>query len=251
MALPKLFQRLFQNAGAGPKLREEIIPIDNALSESSTNAVQNKIIKNQLDGKLSLTGGTFANQIIGLTFQKDLHIASSNNNTFLELSGGLGWHSFQDKLCAQLVLGGGLENSSVAPGVFAINAANTQEACALYGSPNGSLSWGGHEVARVVSSGKSADGTQWYRKYNDGYIEQAGLFDNGSDARGFSTAITFLAPFSSSVYSVQVTPGATNVTGWDGTVITKSLTTTSMSIAFWGNSSGIRARYLYWFACGY
>ena len=121
----------------------------------------------------------------------------------------------------------------------------------LRGAENGMLTWRGHEVARVVSSGKSADGTQWYRKYNDGYIEQAGLFDNGSDARGFTTDITFLAPFSSSVYSVQVTPGTTNSTMWDGNVIARNLTTTSMTIAFWGTSGDIKARYLYWFACGY
>lgn len=119
----------------------------------------------------------------------------------------------------------------------------------LAGKPDGSLSWGGHEVARVVSSGKSADGTQWYRKYNDGYIEQAGLFDNGRDFHEFDTVVTFLAPFSSSVYSVQVTPGTASGT-WDGSVIAKDLTTTSMYIGFWGNAKA-RARYLYWFACGY
>lgn len=45
MALPKLLQKLFQSDGAGPKLREDIIPIDAALSDTSTNAVQNKIVK--------------------------------------------------------------------------------------------------------------------------------------------------------------------------------------------------------------
>ena len=38
---------------------------------------------------------------------------------------------------------------------------------------------------------------------------------------------------------------------WDGTVIAINLTTTSMAISYWGNSDPIRARYLYWFACGY
>ena len=49
MALPKLLQKLFQNNGAGPKLREDIIPIDTALSTTSTNAVQNKVVKAQID----------------------------------------------------------------------------------------------------------------------------------------------------------------------------------------------------------
>lgn len=110
---------------------------------------------------------------------------------------------------------------------------------------------GGHEVLRLTDTKKGSDGTYWYRKYSDGYIEQGGLFDNGSDARGFSAKITFLAPFSSAIYSAQVTPGSTNNTLWDGTVIAKDFTTTSMNIAYWGNSTSISARYLYWFACGY
>lgn len=45
MAFPKLLQKLFQDAGAGSMLRADIIPIDSALSDTSTNGVQNKIIK--------------------------------------------------------------------------------------------------------------------------------------------------------------------------------------------------------------
>lgn len=45
MAFPKLLQKLFQDSGAGSMLRTDIIPIDSALSDTSTNGVQNKIIK--------------------------------------------------------------------------------------------------------------------------------------------------------------------------------------------------------------
>lgn len=252
MALPKLLREIFENDGAGPKLREDIIPVDTALSATSENAVQNKTVKEALDGKLSLTGGTFANQIVGLTFQDSLHLSVSNNHSFIEISGGTGWHGFADKLCSQLILSGGEgENGSVEAGVFAINAANITNGCALFGYPNGALTWGGHDVLRLEGTKKSADGSWWYRKYSDGYIEQGGVFDNGSNARGISTAITFLAPFSSSIYSAQVTPGAINPINWDGTVIVRERTATSMTIAFWGNGTAITARYLYWFACGY
>lgn len=45
MAFPKLLQKLFQDSGAGSMLRTDIIPIDSALSDTSTNGVQNKIVK--------------------------------------------------------------------------------------------------------------------------------------------------------------------------------------------------------------
>lgn len=61
MAFPKLLQKLFQNNGAGTKLRSEILPdipyssitgaptTDSALSATSTNPVQNKVIKAAID----------------------------------------------------------------------------------------------------------------------------------------------------------------------------------------------------------
>ena len=65
MALPKLLQKLFTNGGAGDKLNQDIIPdipytkvtgapvVDSALSSTSTNAIQNKVVKAQLDTKLT------------------------------------------------------------------------------------------------------------------------------------------------------------------------------------------------------
>ena len=49
MAFPKLLQKLFQNSGAGSLLREDIIPVDSSLSTTSTNAVQNKVVKSAVD----------------------------------------------------------------------------------------------------------------------------------------------------------------------------------------------------------
>ena len=64
MAFPKLLQKLFQNSGAGSLLREDIIPVDSSLSTTSTNAVQNKVVKSAVDtlttsvnAKLPLAGG--------------------------------------------------------------------------------------------------------------------------------------------------------------------------------------------------
>lgn len=61
MAFPKLLQKLFQNNGAGDKLNQDIIPdipyskvtdapvVDSALSSTSENPVQNKVISSALD----------------------------------------------------------------------------------------------------------------------------------------------------------------------------------------------------------
>ncbi len=44
MAFPKLLTKLFQNDGAGPMLRTDIILTDSSLSSTSTNAIQNKVV---------------------------------------------------------------------------------------------------------------------------------------------------------------------------------------------------------------
>ena len=49
MAFPKLLIKLFQNDGAGSMLRTDIIPTDSSLSSTSTNAIQNKVVKAQID----------------------------------------------------------------------------------------------------------------------------------------------------------------------------------------------------------
>lgn len=53
MSYPKLLRDVFENDGAGPKFRADKVPVDGALSETSTNPIQNKIVKAQLDTKLT------------------------------------------------------------------------------------------------------------------------------------------------------------------------------------------------------
>lgn len=53
MALPKLLREIFENDGAGPKFRADKVPVDGALSATSTNPIQNKVVKAQLDTKLT------------------------------------------------------------------------------------------------------------------------------------------------------------------------------------------------------
>ncbi len=63
MSLPFLLRKLFQNDGAGEKLNPAIIPTDTALSDTSTNAVQNRVINTALGTKLNLTGGNITGSL--------------------------------------------------------------------------------------------------------------------------------------------------------------------------------------------
>ena len=108
MALPKLLQKLFTNGGAGDKLNQDIIPnipyskvtdapsVDSALSSTSENPVQNKVINSALDGKLSTSGGTVsgavtfngritASELRRSAGQKELKIGGADNDGCIQL----------------------------------------------------------------------------------------------------------------------------------------------------------------------
>ena len=76
MAFPKILQKLFQNNGAGDKLNKSILPdisyndltnkptipaavtVDSALSSTSTNPVQNKVVTAGINGRMPMTPGS-------------------------------------------------------------------------------------------------------------------------------------------------------------------------------------------------
>ena len=216
MAFPKLLQRLFQNNGAGDKLNQDIIPdipyskvtdapsVDSALSSTSENPVQNKVINSALDGKLSLLGGTmtgnisFNNSLVGIIkADKNGSLALSGGNTIS--SGGAG--------SAILFLAGGNDSSGFnAPGEFSLQASKGTygqsgfSSHELRGKPDGTLTWGGRNVLTGNSAGltvvaESYGANSWYRKYSDGWIEQGGRFDfsvgyNATVTKTFPIAFT-------------------------------------------------------------
>lgn len=161
MALPKLLREIFENDGAGPKFRADKIPVtqvtvDSALSATSENPVQNKVINSALDGKLSLLGGTmtsnisFNNSLVGiLKADKNGGLVLSGGNTIS--SGGAG--------SAILFLAGGNDSSGFnAPGEFSLQASKGTygqsgfSSHELRGKPDGSLSWGGTFSATTLKA---------------------------------------------------------------------------------------------------
>lgn len=157
MALPKLLQKLFQNNGAGDKLNQDIIPdipyskitdapsVDSALSSTSENPVQNKIVKSALDGKLSTSGGTMTGDII---FSSSATKIASDQNTGgkVEVSQtGAALLSNQDNYEGGATL---LLRSSTYPNAqkgqfYLISGLSSSQNYRLVGSPNGSLTWEG------------------------------------------------------------------------------------------------------------
>lgn len=161
MALPKLLREIFENDGAGPKFRADKIPVtqvtvDSALSATSENPVQNKVINSALDGKLSLSGGTmtggiaFNNSLVGIIkADKNGSLALSGGNTIS--SGGAG--------SAILFLAGGNDSSGFnAPGEFSLEASKGTygqsgfSSYALRGQPNGTLTWDGTFSATTLKA---------------------------------------------------------------------------------------------------
>ena len=85
------------------------------------------------------------------------------------------------------------------------------------------------------------NGTEWYRVWPDGWIEQGGLA-----AKGGSVTITFLKAFSNTNYTVVATSVGTN--GEIYAQCISKLSTTQMKISNSGGSANIPKS---WYACGF
>ena len=85
------------------------------------------------------------------------------------------------------------------------------------------------------------NGTEWYRVWPDGWIEQGGLA-----AKGGSVTITFLKAFSNTNYTVIATSVGTN--GEIYAQCISKLSTTQMKITNSGGSANITKS---WYACGF
>ena len=98
----------------------------------------------------------------------------------------------------------------------------------------------------VKETGKSSDGTSWYRKWSDGWIEQGGFTQSARGAT--SRTIKLCTPFSSSNYFVVVqsyTGGAPDSIYNNSHVAEKSLSSFSTIAGCAEDIAGL------WYACGY
>ena len=156
-----------------------------------------KDIKTSLDTKLPKTGGTISgnltvsNLLDAKTIEGKAIYGPRNSDLAFNYGRGA-WLS---------LVGDQRPDVEGEQGMFKLfaNRFDADVSSSLLGYPNGTLTWGGRHVLRLESSGKNSDGTQWYRKYSDGYIEQGGVFLKNMNGSNYYTT-TFLVPFSDTNY---------------------------------------------------
>ena len=108
----------------------------------------------------------------------------------------------------------------------------------------------------VVETG--GDSTQWYRKWNDGWIEQGGVYNYGSFIKDLGGAnINFLINFSNVNYQIFATPFRTDRDNEGNGLCTAmmgfySFKNDSVKIRWYINSTYNESiQMANWYACGY
>lgn len=104
-----------------------------------------------------------------------------------------------------------------------------------------------NNTVHIVETWKSDDGTSWYRKWSDGWIEQGGVYYRGSSVIGVNT-VTFNTPFSNTLYSFYAyyLLGSDEGRDYIGANNYISRLTTATSFYIPGGFAGYN-----WYACGY
>lgn len=119
----------------------------------------------------------------------------------------------------------------------------------LIGTNDGTLRWDNCSVVTMNSSYRN--GSIWYRKYSDGWIEQGGNINAVAPSASLKT-ITFPTNFSSTSYQFLMTvDGSIGTSGGssDFCMTTSDKTATSIKVSV--HSADIASGTLDWYACGY
>lgn len=101
---------------------------------------------------------------------------------------------------------------------------------------------------KVIESWRSEDGSSWYRKWSDGYLEQGGHKYAGKNSV-MQADVTFPSSFTSSdSYSVV---SALRTSPFDGSprCLTQSTNKTATGFVFCANTSS--DGFVEWYACGF
>ena len=118
---------------------------------------------------------------------------------------------------------------------------------ALSGKVNTDLSNVSSNIDYIVESYN--DGTNWYRVYKSGWIEQGGVIDNDSQSPDWNKVVNLLKPLSTPYTLVATDRDSTS--NYSRACSAKILTKTSFTILsslLWGRDS--KSRYACWRACG-
>lgn len=94
-------------------------------------------------------------------------------------------------------------------------------------------------------------GTNWYRVWSDGWIEQGGIV-NSTQYNNTSMNVTFLKPMSNTSYYACANPNTNDHQGtWNVNARCAVKTTTGMSVHGANNNSSAYTGPCSWYACGY
>ena len=177
------------------------LTVDSALSNSSENPVQNKVVKNALDGKIPLSG---TNALAGSIVPDTDNAYNFGDSTYgfasfyvnkLYLKGSTIFNLVDDNyICvggataqangANLVLNG--KNRSTSTGEFKLEARDGTNTRQLIGKPDGTLSWNGNIIPSGTSTynlgGVSYQFAHLYvSKIAQGYLSSALYLYGGAD----------------------------------------------------------------------
>ena len=169
-----------------------------------------------------------------ITHNTTVLVKRNVDTSYLELVGGP-----SNKSGAILRLDG---KGSTNAGQFRLQTGNGTTNKSLIGKPDGTLFWDGNLVV-CVSSWISDTGTEWYRKYSDGWVEQGGLYSK----TGTSCTITFPVRFSDTNYTLttqEFETSSTDTEGVDFNILASNLTENGCRF------SKSKNRQIKWYACG-
>jgi hypothetical protein len=109
----------------------------------------------------------------------------------------------------------------------------------------------GHQVI-AFQTPTAQNNYTWYRKYADGWVEQGGMYDNGSAVADFNATITLPVPMRDTRYTANAiasrnTGSAGARHGWTNIWAQSE---TQLSIGYYRGSSSETMRYMNWMVCG-
>lgn len=212
MAFPVLLKKLFKNEGAGPELRQDIIP---------------KLDASQMPADyLEKSGGTMSGT---LTIAPASAIKKPVNSGNLTVMGGTDYPNG-----AYVQLYG--KDSETNPGGFTLAARDGTNNKYFIGKPDGSLLWGDKSV--VTTGGGIMVGTlkttQNGSLARDGTSEYLGLFGSGTDWWNNGSSICLYGVDNSANGQFSVTAVFKNT---DGTVTKKALVGKGSGELTWGGNA--------------
>lgn len=87
-------------------------------------------------------------------------------------------------------------------------------------------------------------GTEWYRRYSDGFIEQSGMVTSNSGTITYN----FITPFKDTNYGLLCSQNSGGVGVQSNGMVIRKVSNTQFSVIFTKESTGITYT---WYACGY